>query len=214
MRSPAIHPDDPDLARLGAEGRVVAYFGYGSLVNRDTLRTKFLGIRAAQVRGWRRFWLYRGEGTLALLSVRRDSEAAIDGVVVYDRADQLAAVDARECDYDRRLVQPPDLVIRPDAPVRTPVYLYEGRRDREITEARRAPILQSYLDAVMQGFLAVHGESGLERFVAETEGFETTILRDRDAPRYPRSVALRPGEVERFDALLAARGAIFDDASR
>ena len=31
-------------------------FGYGSLVNRRTLRTKFLGIRRASVAGWQRFW--------------------------------------------------------------------------------------------------------------------------------------------------------------
>ena len=46
-----IHDDHPDLPRLAAEGRVVAYFGYGSLVNRRTLRTKFLGIRRASVAG-------------------------------------------------------------------------------------------------------------------------------------------------------------------
>ncbi|MBE7186283.1 MAG: gamma-glutamylcyclotransferase, partial [Methylobacterium mesophilicum] len=72
-------------------------------------------------------------------------------------------------------------------------------------------ILQSYLDAVLQGFLAVHGEAGLRRFVSETQGFETMVIRDRAKPRYPRSVVLQPGEAERFDQLLLSRGARFQE---
>ena len=92
-----IHDDHPDLARLAAEGRVVAYFGYGSLVNSRTLRTKFLGIRRAEARGWQRFWLPRGEAAeMALLSVQPVAEASVHGVVVYDLVDHLPAVDERE----------------------------------------------------------------------------------------------------------------------
>ena len=70
------------------------------------------------------------------------------------------------------------------------------------------PILVN-LDAVLQGFHLLYGEEGVRRFVGETEGFETSILRDRDAPLYPRSVQLEAGEAELFDRLVQARGARF-----
>ena len=68
-------------------------------------------------------------------------------------------------------------------------------------------ILQSYLDAVMQGFLAVHGEAGLRRFLAETHGFvETPIRPDRENPAYPRAVSLSDAERALFDALYGEHG--------
>ncbi|KAB0682095.1 gamma-glutamylcyclotransferase [Aureimonas leprariae] len=204
-----MHPDDPDFRRLAEEGRVVAYFGYGSLVNRDTLRTRFLAIRRASVAGWQRFWLPRLEVGIALLSVRAEPDAAIDGVVVYDLADNLAAVDEREAGYRRRTVLPQTLSVEAPPPFDLPVYIYEAIRPDETAAERHSSILQSYLDAVMQGFLAVHGEAGLRRFVADTQGFETTLIPDRSAPRYPRAVVPQTGETELFDRLLRERGVRF-----
>jgi hypothetical protein len=206
--SPApIHPDHPDFERLSRDKRVVAYFGYGSLVNRDTLRTKFLAIRRASVAGWRRFWLPRPDSDLALLSVRQEAGAEAQGVVVYDLAENLPAVDEREAGYNRRTV-PADAVRVEHSPhAAPPVFLYEAIRQDETAAEAGSAILQSYLDAVMQGLLAVHGEAGLRRFVAETDGFETAIVPDRGAPRYPRSVVLRPDEADLFDRLVTERGA-------
>lgn len=208
-----IHDDHPDLARLAAEGRVVAYFGYGSLVNSRTLRTKFLGIRRAEARGWQRFWLPRGEAAeMALLSVQPVAEASVHGVVVYDLVDHLPAVDEREAGYHRRTVEPGKLTIEAAPQAAVPVHIYEASRGASDAHELGSMILQSYLDAVMQGFRALYGEDGLERFVEETAGFETRIVKDRAAPRYPRPVALEPGEAELFDRLAAARGARFVEA--
>ncbi|WP_062226288.1 gamma-glutamylcyclotransferase family protein [Aureimonas frigidaquae] len=203
----AIHPDDPALASLAAEGRVVAYFGYGSLVNKRTLRTRFLGIRKARAMGWRRFWLPRPDPVPALLSVRPDETADVEGVVVYDHADHLPLVDEREAGYLRRVVLPERVVIADAAPFAVPLFIYEARRDAATASEVGATILQSYLDAVMQGFLDLYDEVGLRRFVAETEGFETTVLADRQAPRYPRPVTLTLREAALFDRLLHERGA-------
>lgn len=209
----AAHPDHPDLEALASEGRVVGYFGYGSLVNRRTLRTKFLGIRRASVSGWRRFWMPRPLPDLALLSVRPQDGVLTQGVVVYDLADHLPAVDEREAGYIRRVVVPEHVSIE-RAPRRdVPLFIYEARRGDPDASQTGAVILQSYLDAVLQGFLLLYGREGLEQFVRETEGFETRVLQDRDAPRYPRSVTLEPGEADLFDRLVAARGAVFEPAS-
>ncbi|MBP0615913.1 gamma-glutamylcyclotransferase family protein [Jiella mangrovi] len=202
-----IHDDHPDLADLAAEGRVVAYFGYGSLVNPRTLRTKFLGIRRAQAAGWRRVWLPRSENEeMSLLSVKRDEAATVHGVVVYDLADHLPAVDEREAGYARRIVDLSRLAIENPPIVDIPVYIYEAEAGAATAEDRQSAILQSYLDAVMQGFRALYGDEGLQRFIRETEGFETKLSADRAVPRYARPVALDTGEAELFDQLVAARG--------
>ncbi|KQT86211.1 gamma-glutamylcyclotransferase family protein [Aurantimonas sp. Leaf443] len=205
-----IHQDHPDLAELAREGRVVAYFGYGSLVNKRTLRTKFLGIRRASLVGWRRLWLPRiANADMALLSVRPDETGELQGVVVYDLADHLPAVDEREAGYARRVVELDRLTIE-RAPVKdVPLYVYEALRDDETAADTGAAILQSYLDAVMQGFLTLYGEPGVERFVEETEGFETRLLTDRGAARYPRAVDLTAEEAGLFDRLVSRRGAAF-----
>ena len=203
-----MHDDHPDLLPLAREGRLVSYFGYGSLVNRATLRTRFLAIRRAEVRGWRRFWLPRRDpAEAAVLSVRREAGHVTEGVVVYDLADHLPLVDEREAGYHRRAVDPADIRIEAAPELAAPLYLYEAIRDGETAADTGSVILQSYLDAVMQGFLSLHGEAGLRRFMEETEGFETDILPDRADPRYPRAVALSEGEAGLFDALVLARGA-------
>ncbi|KQQ91325.1 gamma-glutamylcyclotransferase family protein [Aureimonas sp. Leaf324] len=203
----SVHPDDPDLAALAAEGRIVAYFGYGSLVNRATLRTKFLGIRRASVMGWRRFWMPRQVPDAALLSVRPADGFETQGVVVYDLADHLPAVDEREAGYIRRVVMPGHVTIESAPATDVPLFIYEASPAMPGAADVGAFILQSYLDAVLQGFLSLYGEAGVRRFVAETDGFETTVLGDRAAPRYPRSVDLARREAELFDRLVIERGA-------
>ncbi|WP_279479851.1 gamma-glutamylcyclotransferase [Aureimonas sp. SK2] len=205
--SATIHPDDPDLAALAAEGRVVAYFGYGSLVNRATLRTKFLGIRRATVTGWRRFWMPRPAPVPALLSVRPHEGFETQGVVVYDRADHLPVVDEREAGYLRRVVMPGHVRIEAEPAEGVPLFIYEASPVELDAAEAGATILQSYLDAVLQGFLSLYGEAGVVRFVEETEGFETAVLADRARPLYPRAVTLSTGEAALFDRLILARGA-------
>ncbi len=204
-----IHPDEPRLEELAREGRVIGYFGYGSLVNKRTLRTKFLGIRRAEVRGWRRAWLPRKGQSMALLSVRPEDEALTQGVVVYDLADHLPAVDEREAAYHRRVVMPDHVTIRGGALRDVPLFIYEGKPEQPDAAQTGAAILQSYLDAVLQGFLSLYGDTGLRRFISETDGFRTAILQDRASPLYPRPVTLADGEAELFDRLVLEAGARF-----
>ena len=206
-----IHDDHPDLGRLIGEGRVVAYCGYGSLVNKRTLRTAFLAIRPAAVFGWRRFWLPRPGGGPALLSVRPEEGHETHGVVVYDHADHLPSVDEREAGYHRRVVAPDRVRVEMPPPGAVPLFIYEAARGEADAAEKGGPILQSYLDAVLQGFLALYGEEGVRRFVTETDGFETIVLRDRERPSYPRAVQLREGEAVLFDRLVGERGARFAD---
>lgn len=181
-------------------GALVGYFGYGSLVNRDTHRTEIVDALPARLKGWRRHWVRRDEASnRALLSVRREAGAVIDGLLVLDRAENLAAVDIREERYKRVLITPDDLELTGGVPSDCPLYVYEA----SVCEGKgRLEIIQSYLDAVLQGFLREHGRAGVERFIHETDGFDAAILADRKRPTYPRAVTLEAEEQAFFDALL------------
>ncbi|KAA0970593.1 gamma-glutamylcyclotransferase [Aureimonas fodinaquatilis] len=197
------HADHPDLQRLIAEGQVVSYFGYGSLVNKRTLRTRFLAIRRAEITGWQRFWIPRPHPMPALLSVREQASCATQGVVVYELAEHLPLVDEREIGYLRQVVDRERVRVENPPGLDVPLFIYEGRRDTPTAEQAGGYILQSYLDAVLQGFHALYGREGVMRFVRETEGFGVALLGDRAEPRYPRSVQLEPGEADFFDALFS-----------
>jgi hypothetical protein len=197
-----MHPEN--LPRpFRAQPAAVAYFGYGSLVNRATHHTAILHAVPARLKGWRRVWRPRPDMPgfpAALLSIRPDPTCVCDGLVVFDRAENLAAIDAREARYRRIALAAGTLdcaMVLPDIDVH--VYVAED----DIPPHPEPPkILRSYLDAVLQGFLVEHGEEGARRFVAQTEGFDTPIHDDRAAPLYPRAVSLTPREAELFDALL------------
>ncbi len=211
-------------ARFGAR-ELVGYFGYGSLVNRATLTTGHVQAHRARLKGWRRTWRPRPdmgpdtgapgvilpEGlTPSLLSAHRADGFSIDGLLVIDFAVNLGDVDTREFRYHRRDIALADLEFtEPDHGLDADItlHVYEARTEHPPAHGP-APILRSYLDVVMQGFLREFGPDGLQRFVSETEAFHTPIHEDRAGPLYPRAVRLSPAEVELFDAVLGRVGPV------
>lgn len=185
---------------------LVGYFGYGSLVNRATHRTEIVDAVPARLKGWRRCWRARPDMPgfpAALLTIRPDPASCTDGLLVIDRAENLAAVDAREARYDRLALAAADLEIGSEVDPALPLYVYVAQ-DHVPPHPEPPRILRSYLEAVLQGFLGVHGEAGLSRFLAETEGFEIGIHDDRAAPVYPRAVRLAEAEAALIDVLLGS----------
>lgn len=200
---------------------LVGYFGYGSLVNAGTLRTDYVAVRRAQLRGWRRHWQHRGLERLpeqpelpgrhiALLSVHPQAHTAIDGVLVIDRPGHLPEVDKREARYDRVEIDPGDMeiVVAEDERLPAKLYVYVGKAPPP--EQEPATLIQSYLDTVMSGFLDQHGQAGLERFVETTIGFDRPIHADRHAPLYTRALPVSGDRAAMFDAILRGCGVLFD----
>lgn len=195
-------------------GHLAAYFGYGSLVNRLTLRTAYVSTHRARLAGWRRHWQSRGidsgtpAGPIALLSVHRAPDSAIHGMLVIDRREHLAEVDLREAMYDRVPIRHDDLEHAGERPAAFPqdCHIYVGREAAEHSEPR---LLQSYLDAVMAGFLAEFGEEGVRAFIATTDGWDRGIVADRTAPLYPRAVQVDAQTARSFDRLLEDAGVRF-----
>lgn len=184
--------------------KLIGYFGYGSLVNRKTLRTTYVDVARGELTGFRREWRIRGEtprGPVCSLTATQDEQAVIQGLLVIDRVENLPKVDEREFRYDRVSIPARDLDLEHFVEVEE-VYVYLAKPVHRGENDARFPIWQSYVDAVMQGYLTEFGEAGLERFVTDTFGWNRNILTDRDAPNYARAVQLSERERSLFDSLL------------
>jgi hypothetical protein len=168
------------------------FFGYGSLVNLAT--HDYPGARPIAVRGWARAWRHTALRPVAFLTAVPDAGTVIDGVAAQVPGRDWRALDLREAAYVRAAL--------PDGPA---IYHIPDGLHGPATEAH--PILLSYLDTVVQGYLRVFGAEGVDRFFATTRGWDAPIRDDRAAPLYPRAQLLAAEERALVDAKLAAVGA-------
>lgn len=178
------------------------FFGYGSLVNRTT--HDFTDPRPARLHGWRRGWCHTDLRPVAFLTAIRDRNSVIDGMIAHVPGGDWAALDEREYAYDR--VPATDTVTHTQkAGIEIAVYAVPHRA--RSTANVRHPILLSYLDVVVQGYLREFGPDGVAQFFATTDGWDAPILNDRARPRYPRHRRLAPDETALVDNHIAAIGA-------
>ena len=176
------------------------FFGYGSLVN--TATHSFTEPCPARLIGWRRAWRHTDLRDVAFLTAIPDPDSSIDGLIAHVPGGDWAALDAREWAYQR--IRATESVRHGvEGPVDIAVYAVPA--DRQATPSVRHPILLSYHDVVVQGYLRVFGPHGVEAFFASTDGWDAPILDDRAAPRYPRHQQLNDAERDMVDAALAAR---------
>ena len=108
-----------DINTLAAAGELIAYFGYGSLVNPATHRTPVLGYVPAKLRGWRRAWVARSDWDrtlpIALLSASPShGDDLLDGLLVFDHVSSLPSLDEREVGYQRHQISLADLHVDMD----------------------------------------------------------------------------------------------------
>lgn len=179
------------------------FFGYGSLVNANT--HIYDQTHPATVSGWQRRWRHTTLRDLAYLTVEPAPDVQIDGLIAKVPDADWAALDLRETGYTRSALDPQAL--RHDA---GPVAVQMYQTDPQITAAPSVthPVLLSYLDVVVQGFLQVFGEDGVARFFDTTQGWDAPILNDRSNPIYPRHQPLSAEETELVDhhlSLLSAQ---------
>ncbi|MGB5868932.1 MAG: gamma-glutamylcyclotransferase family protein [Albidovulum sp.] len=175
-----------------------AFFGYGSLVNRAT--HDYALATPARLKGWRRIWRHSSQRPLAYLSAEPAAGAEIDGLIAAVPDNDWATLDLREAAYQRLPLAKDSLVMAPDWAEAIAIYSVD-----QAANAPPLPILLSYLDVVLQGFLKEFGPDGPSRFFASTTGWGP-IHDDRALPRYPRHQALAPTEMALVDSLIAAHG--------
>lgn len=181
----------------------MTYFGYGSLVNIDTLNdgTK---VSPGCLAGWVREWRIRGTNKLGRgvcsLSVARSPMTTIRGVSATEPKEGLKQLDQREWKYHRVSGVGPDFKCdehgRPGA---REMFLYRSRPEHDGWGSADFPIPQSYVDCVLAGFHAFWGEQGIRHFIDTTRGWHVPVLVDREAPIYPRAVRLTPDVLEMID---------------
>jgi hypothetical protein len=176
------------------------FFGYGSLVNLTT--HTYPDPKPAKLRGWRRVWRHTQIQEPAFLSVEPCDHTTLLGVTAAVPNADWAALDERESGYLRRDVTH----LIDDAVQSTAVYEVDAAH---YLEPVTRPILLSYLDVVVQGYLRVFGDEGADHFFDTTHNWGP-ILNDREAPRYPRARTLTAEETARVNAGLAAMGQPLD----
>ena len=174
------------------------FFGYGSLVN---VHTHTYGETAkAQLTGWERVWRTTTLREVPFLTVRPAKATSIDGLIAHVPGNDWAQLDAREYGYDR--LNPPVLHDKGDG-LDIATYVVP---DRLIAPGQKGAILLSYLDVVVQGFLAEFGEAGVRRFFDTTSGWDHPIDNDRKDPKYPRHQTLSSDERDLVTSELARIG--------
>ncbi len=192
------------------------YFGYGSLVNRKT-RPESEPWQRATLRGWAREWGHRanrpwrhesgdaavtGRGVSAL-SVRQRDGSAIDGVLVPIALADLPLLDAREEGYYRVELPASDFSV--DTPLSVDrVIMYVSSDEQSGWANSEFPLIQSYIDCVIDGFNALFGVDGVQRFLDSTDDWTLPLYNDRNNPLYPRAIELTPEQREQTDQWLSA----------
>ena len=175
------------------------FFGCGSLVNRAT--HSYPDAEPASLTGWRRVWVHTPIRPLAYLSVEPDPTCTIQGLIAHVPGGDWAALDAREYGYNRHLGH---ATRANNTPHPIQVYAVPTTASQAVQAAH--PILLSYIDTVVQGFLAEFGPQGAAHFFQTTKGWHAPILNDRAAPQYLRAQRLTKAEQAVVDEGLSTVG--------
>lgn len=178
------------------------FFGYGSLVN--TATHSYGGAQPARLKGWRRAWVHTSLREVAFLSAVPCENSEIDGLIAEVPGADWAALDEREFAYERL---PASDRVQHGLSGAPEISVYAVAADKQNGVSEQHPILLSYLDVVLQGYLQVFGKEGLQGFVETTDGWDAPILDDRAAPRYPRHQSIAAAERKIFDDLIDSTGA-------
>lgn len=176
------------------------FFGYGSLVNRAT--HDYADAHRARIGGWRRAWRHVEGRQVAFLTAVPAPDAFIDGLIAHVPGGDWAALDMREHAYARVLTDAVEHGIM-GAPE---IHIYHAPADMHRPATRMRPVLLSYVDVVVQGYLREFGADGVARFFETTDGWDAPMKNDRAAPLYPRHQRLTAEETALVDEWLARLG--------
>lgn len=162
-------------------------FGYGSLICSDSRsRTGISGdAHPVEVRGIQRRWsMHSPEWPATAVSAHHSRDHTSNGVFFAVDEENLSKFDAREQGYDRIQLPWHDVKSLNDQTLPTAgvLWAYVGHHVGEPGPDK--PIMQSYLDVILNGCLDYSVEFA-ERFTQTTELWQH-LVDDRHNPQYPR----------------------------
>ena len=172
------------------------FFGYGSLVNRATHDNS--DAHPARIIGWRRAWRHVEGRKVAFLTAVPDPTSVIDGLIAHVPGGDWAALDMREHAYARVMADDVEHGVF-GAPE---IHIYHAPADMHAPANEKRPVLLSYVDVVVQGYLREFGEDGVTRFFETTDGWDAPMRDDRDDPMYSRHQRLSRAETALVDRWL------------
>ncbi len=177
------------------------FFGYGSLVNRRT--HDYAEAQTARVSGWRRAWRKSPLRDRCFLTAVPAPDDYVEGLIAAVPGADWAALDAREFAYDRHDVSQNT---NHNAGRALDIAIYAIPEGAHHEPGDDNPVLLSYLDVVVQGFLAEFGRAGVQHFFETTEGWHVPLVDDRARPVYARAQTLAPEERDMVDSAIARLG--------
>lgn len=178
------------------------FFGYGSLVN--VMTHSYDTPTKAALTGWRRAWRHSPHRDISFLTAVPEEGAQILGLMASVPNSDWAALDAREFAYERYDVR--GMVTHPLLHA-IDISVYAIPEQKHSAPTSDNPILLSYLDVVIQGYLHQFGRDGVTHFQETTSGWDAPILDDRASPLYPRAQLLSAQEAKIVDQVIENVGA-------
>lgn len=194
--------------------------GYGSLIDGDSRngtageRTDAVPVRVTDGFGYRRTWNARSRSGFTALGLEKAAGKAptpINGVIFPVTDASLVKFDARESGYDRVMVAPP--LVESLSWLRLPdsgtMWIYVPKAgQRDFPPEAQFPLLQSYIDLVLQGALS-YGRDFAAELIETTDGWSPFWLNDRPVARRPWAMVPHAGAIDGLLSSTAPASSVF-----
>lgn len=176
-------------------------FGYGSLMNSASRQlTGQTGTAIpAVVSGLIRYWGKIDTSLSASPLVVDLGAGVVNGVMLEITIDELSQFDRREIGYLRHELNNSQIDSDHHLSEADSVWVYI--KNQPEPPCQNAPILQTYIDTVLEGCLEV-SDSFAKLFVEHTVGWNHPIENDRLQPRYVNYAGVDPIKQQQIDDIL------------
>ena len=174
--------------------RNVYVFGYGSIVNKDSLQITIGKVSETPIpavmnksAGYKRIWscMKSKFGTFSFLNViKHRLPEPINGTLIRVKMSDLRKLSKREVHYQIKPISRKHFTfLNKEVPTDARIYIFSDTENKE--NKHECFLMQSYLDVVMEGFLN-YGKKFQDDFVryTMTNISKNNILQDRKFPIY------------------------------
>mmetsp|Transcript_10113 Transcript_10113/g.24541 ORF Transcript_10113/g.24541 Transcript_10113/m.24541 type:complete len:1333 (+) Transcript_10113:157-4155(+) len=204
-------PNDGDVDENHGDSEEFDYiFGFGSIMNRGTHGENFLpgvAVLLSKEFGYERQWNFRSSTGFTALGVSKvpsgkDPTLDVNGVLFRVTQSMIPVFDRREVGYEKVRIpleylefvvsgndkhndESSSSLWHEELGPNDRLWLYVPLESHKKMADENHPLLQSYVDTVLQGCLEWGGETMAEKFIQTTGGWSTYFLNDTPSSRRP-----------------------------